>query len=155
MALVRIKGTYKVIWGLGDRVLCFIRWGSPWELWGFPWEHLVAPSSDSLRPRELQPARLLCPWDSPGRNTGVSCHALLQGIFLTQGSNLCLLCLLHWQAGSVPLTLPGKPSIQWVCSKSESSLLFLGNVSLEYLVGASSQEGGPKALEMSPLKSAL
>ena len=28
----------------------------------------------------LQPARLLCPWDSPGKNTGVSCHALLQGI---------------------------------------------------------------------------
>ena len=28
---------------------------------------------------------LLCPWDSPGKNTGVGCHALLQGIFLTQG----------------------------------------------------------------------
>ena len=36
-----------------------------------------------------------------GKNTGVACHALLQGIFLTQGSNLCLLCLLHWQAGSL------------------------------------------------------
>ena len=47
------------------------------------------------------PARFLCPWDSPGKNTGVGCHALLQGIFLTQGSNLCLLCLLHWQAGSL------------------------------------------------------
>ena len=34
MASVRIKATYKVIWGSGDRVLCFIRWGSPWELWG-------------------------------------------------------------------------------------------------------------------------
>ena len=33
------------------------------------------------------PARLLCPWDSPGKNTGVGCHALLQGIFPTQGSN--------------------------------------------------------------------
>ena len=31
--------------------------------------------SDSLRPRGLQPARLLCPWDSPGKNTGVGCHA--------------------------------------------------------------------------------
>ena len=50
-------------------------------------------TSDSLRPRGLQPARLLCPWDSPGKNTGVGCHALLQGIFLTQGSNLYLLCL--------------------------------------------------------------
>ena len=32
-------------------------------------------------------ARLLCPWDSPGKNTGVGCHALLQGIFPTRGSN--------------------------------------------------------------------
>ena len=39
--------------------------------------------SDSFRPCGLQPARLLCPWDSPGRNTGVGCHSLLQGIFLT------------------------------------------------------------------------
>ena len=33
------------------------------------------------------PARLRCPWDSPGKNTGVGCHALLQGIFQTQASN--------------------------------------------------------------------
>ena len=39
--------------------------------------------SDSLRPFGLQPARLLCPWDSPGKNTGVGCHFLLQGIFPT------------------------------------------------------------------------
>ena len=38
------------------------------------------------------------------------CHALLQGIFLTQGSNLHLLCLWHWQAHSLPLVPPGKPS---------------------------------------------
>ena len=37
------------------------------------------------------PARLLCPWDSPGKNTGVGCRSLLLGIFLTQGSNPCLL----------------------------------------------------------------
>ena len=43
--------------------------------------------SDSLWPHELQPARLLCPWDLPGKNTGVGCHSLLQGIFLTQGLN--------------------------------------------------------------------
>ena len=35
----------------------------------------------------------LCPWDSPGKNTGVGCHCLLQGIFPTQGSNLHLLYL--------------------------------------------------------------
>ena len=43
------------------------------------------------------------------KNTGVGCHALLQGIFLTQGSNLYLLQLLHWQVGSLPLEPPGKP----------------------------------------------
>ena len=45
----------------------------------------------SLQPHELQPARLLCPWDFTGKNTGVGCHFLLQGIFPTQGSNLGLL----------------------------------------------------------------
>ena len=41
-----------------------------------------------LRTHGLKPGRLLCPWDSPGKNTGVGCHFLFQGIFLTQGSNL-------------------------------------------------------------------
>ena len=47
--------------------------------------------------------------DSPGKNTGVGCHALLQGIFLTQGWHLHLLCLLHWQEGSSPRAPPRKP----------------------------------------------
>ena len=38
--------------------------------------------------------------DYLGKNTGVSCHAILQGIFLTQRSNPCLLCLIHWQVGN-------------------------------------------------------
>ena len=59
--------------------------------------------SKSLRPHGLWPTRLLCPWDSPGKNTGVGCHFLVHGIFLTQGSNPRLLDLLHWQAGSSPL----------------------------------------------------
>ena len=45
-------------------------------------------------PMDCSP-RLLCPWDSPSENTGVGCHALLQGIFPTQGSNLRLLSLQH------------------------------------------------------------
>ena len=45
----------------------------------------------------------------PGKNTGVGHHALLQGIFPTQGSNLRLSCLLHWQVDSLPLAPPGKP----------------------------------------------
>ena len=50
-----------------------------------------------------------CPWDSPGKNTGVGCHCLLQGVFPTQGLNPHLLCLLYWQMGSLALALPGKP----------------------------------------------
>ena len=56
--------------------------------------------SDSLRPYGLQSARLLYVCDFPGRNTGGSCHFLLQGIFPTQGSNTHLL---HWQTDSLPL----------------------------------------------------
>ena len=55
-----------------------------------------------------QPSRLLCPWAIPGKNTGVGCHFLLQGIFPTQESNLLLLGLLHCQAGSLPLAPAGK-----------------------------------------------
>ena len=56
--------------------------------------------SGSLRPYGLQHTRLLCTWDSPGKKTGVGCY-FLQGIFPTQGSNLCLL---HWQADSLLLS---------------------------------------------------
>ena len=51
--------------------------------------------SDSLGLYGLYPVRLLCPWDSLGKNTGVGCYVLLQGIFATQGLNPCLLSLLH------------------------------------------------------------
>ena len=44
----------------------------------------------TLRTHGLQPARLLCSWNSPGKNTGVGSHSLLHGIFPTQGSNLGL-----------------------------------------------------------------
>ena len=56
--------------------------------WTWKWSRSVVP--DSLWPHGLQPTRLLCPWNSPSRNTGVGCHFLLQGIFPTQGSNLGL-----------------------------------------------------------------
>ena len=49
--------------------------------------------------------------DSPGKNTGVGCHALLQGIFPTQGSNLGLLHLLPCQEVSLPVAPLGKPSV--------------------------------------------
>ena len=56
--------------------------------------------------------RLLCPWDSTGKDTRVGCHSHLQGIFPTQRSNLHLLRLLLWQAGSLPLEPPGKPKMK-------------------------------------------
>ena len=48
-----------------------------------------------------------CPWNFSGKNIGVSCHFLLQGIFLTQGSNLGLLGLPYLQVGSLPLSHQG------------------------------------------------
>ena len=69
--------------------------------------------SNSVRPHRRQPTRLLRPWDSPDKNIGVGCHDLLQGIFLTQGSNSSLSCLLQWQVDSLPLAPPGKP--YWPC----------------------------------------
>ena len=53
--------------------------------------------------------QLLYPWDSLSKNTGVGCQFLLQRIFPIQGSNSCLLLLLHWQVDSLPLVPPGKP----------------------------------------------
>ena len=60
-------------------------------------------------PWTTAPTRLLCPWDFPGKNAGVCCHFLLQGIFPTQGSNPGLLSLLHWQGDSLTLVPAGKP----------------------------------------------
>ena len=59
--------------------------------------------SDSLQTYEPQLTRVLCQWESPGKNTGVGYCALLQEIFVTQGSNPLLLCLLHWSVCSLYL----------------------------------------------------
>ena len=67
----------------------------------------LSVSSNSLQPHRLQPTRLLFPWNSPGKNTGVGCHFLLQRIFLTQELNLHLL---HWQVDSLPHEPPEKLS---------------------------------------------
>ena len=67
-------------------------WNSYWSIrvllnWG---SVSAAQSCPTLRPHGWGPARLLHPWDFPGKNSGVDCYSLLQGIFLTQGSNLGL-----------------------------------------------------------------
>ena len=67
--------------------------------------------SNSLQPYGLQPTRLLCPWDSPDKNTGVGCHFLLQGDLPDPGIEPMSLCLLYWQVGSFPLAPVGSPHI--------------------------------------------
>ena len=63
----------------------------------------------------------LCPWNFPGKNTGVGCHLLLQGTFLTQGLNPCLL---HWQVDYRQIfttELPGMPHLLWyICQNWET-----------------------------------
>ena len=72
---------------------------------------VVQPCPTLCNPMDCSPPGSSVRGDSPGMNTGVGFHFLLQGIFPTQGSNLGLLQLLHWhwQAGSLPLAPPGKP----------------------------------------------
>ena len=80
--------------------------------------------SDSLQPKGLWSASLLCPWDSPVKNTGVGCHALFQRIFSTQGLNPSLLRCLHWQACSLLLAPPGKTYAPWLLTKTYVSTHF-------------------------------
>ena len=81
---------------------------------------------------QIVPTCLLCPWNSPGKNTGVSCHFLLQRIIPTQGSNLHLLCLLHSQTDSLPLAtweaqIEREREREYVCVKSLQSCPTLCN----------------------------
>ena len=66
------------------------------------WSRKLLHQCLTLQCHGLKPASLLYPWDSPGKNTGGGCHALLQGIFLTQRWNPHL----HWQVGSLPVAPP-------------------------------------------------
>ena len=78
------------------------------------WAQTASPVQ-LLWPRGPQPAKLLCPWDSPGMNTGMDCHFLLQGISLTQGLNLDLLCrkqILYYYATWEALQTNGKKHLR-------------------------------------------
>ena len=94
-ALILLSSKMKTAYPYHTRILKILKI-SPWVPAKF------SVMSISSLPYGLQPARLLCPWGSPGKHTEVGCHALLQGIFPTQRSNLHLLCLLHWQADALP-----------------------------------------------------
>ena len=72
--------------------------------------------SDYLRSHELQPVRLLCPWQFPGKNIGVDCHSPLHGIFLTQELNQSSAL----QVDSLPTELSRKP----ICIGKNINFLF-------------------------------
>ena len=109
--------------------------------------HMCSVVSDSWQPHGLQPARLFCPWDFPCKNTGVGCHFLCQWIFPTQGSNLHLLWLLHWEVGFLPPAPPEQLRIWWeidVRSTKDESMKRLPQIES---VKAGDQEGPRLALE--------
>ena len=69
--------------------------------------YIVAQSCLTLlQPHGLQTARLFCPWDTPGKNTGAACHFLLQGDLSDPGIEPTS-PLLHWQEDSLPLSHQG------------------------------------------------
>ena len=88
----------------------------------------VAQSCRALWHHGLSSLRLLCPWDFSGKYTDMCCHFLLQKIFLTQGSNLCLLhcrqILYHWATRQA--------QISWHAASVRITLVF--NVNLGRLV---------------------
>ena len=91
----------------------------------------VAPAvPGSVRPRGLWPASLLCPWGSPGRNTGEDVcppGEPCMGQILPRDSHSCLLGLPHWQADSLPLAPLGKP-----CSRMTGQILCWPNICLGF-----------------------
>ena len=95
-------------------------------------------------------ARLLCPWAPPSKNAGVACHVLFQGIFPTQGSNLCLLHFLHWQAGSLPLAPPGKPLLDYThrCKYCYKYFSFLSHFSCSVVLAIISMNSNSNYIPM-------
>ena len=92
---------------------------------------LVVQSCPTLwDPVDCSPPGFSVHGNSPGKNTGVGCHALLHGTFLTQGWTSCLLCLLHWQAGSLPLQPPGKP--MYICIYISVSIICILKIEIMY-----------------------
>ena len=91
--------------------------------------------SNSLRPHRLWPTRLFCPWDSPGKNTGMGCHSLLQGIFPTQGLNLGLL---NYRQILYHLSHQGSPkqALGGSFKLLRTSVFSSANGVCQYLVGA-------------------
>ena len=112
-----------------------VRW-QKWQILGvlilevgkrLPFKECVCWSSVMSNSLQLhrQSNSLLSPWNSLGKNTGVGCHALLQEIFLTQGSKPGFSAL---QADSLPFELPRKPFKEQNCEKQLKESQVLGKV---------------------------
>ena len=94
-------------------------WTNPVELGIVKWSGSVV--SHSLRPHRQQPTRFRCPWGFLGKNTGVGCHFLLQGIFPTQGLNPGLL---HCRQSLYHLSYQGTPNSLRRSHRSLSQISF-------------------------------
>ena len=101
--------------------------------------------SDSLWPYGLEPTRLLCPWYSPGRNTGVGCHDLLQGIIPAQGSNPRLTSPALAVGFSLPLAPLGEPNPMYKIDKIAVLKIWMAwsRVGQGNFPGSNSSSGGP------------
>ena len=87
--------------------------------------------SDSVRPHRRQPTRLLCPWDSPGKNTGVGCHFLLQCMKGKSESEVAQSC--PTLCDPMDCSLPGS-SIHGIC---QARVLEWGAIAFSYYVSTS------------------
>ena len=104
--------------------------------------------SDSVRPHRWQPTRMPCPWDSPGKNTGVGCHFFLQCMKVKSESEVAQLCLTL--SNPIDCSLPGSSIhgifqarvLEWgaiafserVSSDSQFFILKIGNIFFLYLL---------------------
>ena len=96
---------------------------------------------DSLRPYGLQSTSFFCPWNFPGQNTGVGCHSLLQGLFLTQGWNPGLL---HCREILQHLSQQGSPQaprlgIEQLIGPQRKSRFFISSSQTPHLKASFSQ----------------
>ena len=82
-------------------------------------------------PRDLSPPGSSCQWNFPGKDAGVGCHFLLQGLFLTQGSNPHLQ---HWQPDFLPLSHEGSPQINITGDKTDNQQGPIAEHNLQYFV---------------------
>ena len=128
--------------------------------------------SNSVRPHIRQPTRLLCPWDSPGKNTGVGCHFLLQCMKVKSQSEVAQSCptlsdpidcgppgssvhgifqarVLEWGAIAFSVPFPSYLYLilgfSWICQSGSSRLLLLLFKKILFLVLTQTKNSAPSS----------